>query len=155
MRPVFTILVAVMVAACQSRPLNIATPEPVSDSVVVAAGMFAATDAARQALTDQGLPLRLIDREAGLVESEYADLVARLTQYDDLEDQDRFVRFRFQVKERDGYSTVIVQVLENPYYPRVFDRYHERAVGPHHPAREIGRDMLDDIANSFAVSVGG
>lgn len=135
--------VAVALSACQQAPLDLATPEPVADSVAVSADRPGAAAAAVTAAILEGFDLRLYELDAGLVETEYVDFTARLTAYDHLPLNERQVRFRFLVQESAGAgSMVAVQVLQNPWFPTPVSRYYERAVASDHPATELARRIL-------------
>ena len=142
------LLYAALLGACQSKPLDIATPEPIADSLVVAMDVHNATLAAVRAVTDEGLPIRLFEPKAGLVETEYFDLTARLTQYDNIPVAERTIRLRFIVRGHDGSnekSVIRVQVLQAAYFPRNFRRRDERAVGRHHPGTELAHLIVSRL----------
>lgn len=138
------------VVACQASPLQVATPEPVADSVTVPATVSEATAAAASAVTDEGLPLRFFEHAAGIIETDYFDLSGRLTQHEDLGDTDRFIRFRVLVRDANGGSAVAIQVLHNPWRPTAINRYYERAVPPDHPGNELGRRLLRSVKRAVS-----
>ena len=138
--------VAFIAGACQSRPLDIATPEPWTDSILVSATMAAVTLAAIEAVEAEGMSLRVFDADAGLVETEYFDLLARLTLYRDLPERERHVRFRILIESQDSATTVVgVQTLFNPFWPRPVSRYYERTVDRNHPGTELARRILKHV----------
>lgn len=138
-------LLALGAVACQRAPLDITSPAPIADSVTVTATRDAAMAALTESVAEIPLPVRYIDKQAGLLETNYSDIAVWRARYSDLPTVDRYVRFRFMVHTKSGHSTVTVQALQNPWFPRLVPRKMERAAPPGNPGILLAKHILDRV----------
>ncbi len=143
------ILLAAGTVACVSsrqRPLRPAAEEVVDASVRLA------WTAALQAVTDQGLPLRLSDPETRTIETDLVDIAEyrpEATQYPYAE---RLVRFRVLVivdPESDG-ARVLFFAMYSPFQTGLSNtRRNEREIPRDHPAMRLIREMASKVRKTI------
>jgi len=129
-------------AACVSGTLRPVRP---GAEFQVDASPPAALEVALGAVTALGLPLRLHDPEAGVVETNYTDIVQYYPEASQFPLGERLVRFRLIVVLADtGYgSTVAIEARYSPFMTGGDDtsRNRERAIPRDHPAMEMVREL--------------
>lgn len=117
---------------------------PVAEEVFQASPRVTWT-AALQAVTDEGLPLRTSDIDAGQVETEYVDVTSYQPEASQYPLAERLVRFRVLVAidpEGDG-SRLGVLGIYSPFSTGLSNtRRSERAIPRDHPAMEIVRSIV-------------
>jgi len=104
--------------------------------------------AALQAVTNKGLPLRISDLDAGLIETDYFDIMAYVPEANQYPTGERLVRFRVLVAiDSLGVGTrVIVQCIYRPFFTGVGgSKRGERGVPRDHPAMDLVRDIVAEV----------
>jgi len=131
--------------ACTSsgpRPIAAVAEEVVDVSVRVA------FTAALQAMTDQGLPLRNSDPDAGTLETEYVNMQTYRPETAQYPYAERLVRFRVQVTiDSDGAGARVAFFgIYSPFSTGLTNtRRNERAIPRDHPAAGVIRDMARKV----------
>lgn len=137
------LLCALFLAACSS-PRNIR--DPVEGAVVVTLPDSAAPilDATVAALNDEPIQIALIDRERGVVETDYIDLASvRLPVNVGNEPQaDRLVKFRFRTRNTFGATNLIAEAIRRPLSGGAA---MERMLPPSHPAHHVLQRVLRNV----------
>jgi hypothetical protein len=144
------VLATLSTASCVSQR-NIFAPMPGAVEVTVPdTSISDALDAATLAITDEGLTVSLVDREHGLVESEYVDITAVRTDIDPAfaGGIERNVRFRFRAIPSFGAISVYGEAVYR--LGEVEGRANERMVPEEHPARPVLAEMLESITDRMA-----
>ena len=144
------VMAAVMAASCVSQR-NIFAPIPGAVEITVAdTSIGDALDAATQAITDEGLTVSQVDRDHGVVESEYVDITAVRTDIDPAfaGGIERNVRFRFRAIPTFGAISVYGEAVYR--LGDVEGRANERMVPENHPARPVLAEMLETIRDRMA-----
>ena len=146
----FAAIVAVAASACV-RQRDIFAPVPGAlQRTLPDTSIGAALDAAALAITDRGLTVSQMDRENGIVESEYVDIAAVRSDVDAgaALGIERNVRFRFRAIPSFGaislYGEVVYQLGD------FGGRASERMVPEQHPARSVLAEMLTSIEDRVA-----
>lgn len=149
MRRALVILLAAGSAACGSsgpRPLR-----PAAEEVVDASARLAWT-AALQAVTDQGLPLRLSDLETRIIETDLVDIAEYRPEARQYPYAERLVRFRILVAvdpEGEG-ARVLFFGLYSPFQTGLSNtRRNEREIPRDHPAMRLIRDMAAKVRKTI------
>lgn len=132
-------------AACVSGALRPVSP---ATEFAVDATPARALDAALGAVTGLGLPLRLHDPAAGVLETDYVDLGQFDPNSMQFPQAERLVRFRvIVVPAETGYgSHVVIEARYSPFATgRGIERRRERAVPADHPAMRLVADLEEAI----------
>jgi hypothetical protein len=144
------VLALLTLASCVSQR-DIFAPMPGAlQRTIPDTSVNAVLDAAAQAITDRGLSVTQVDREHGMVESEYVDIAAVRTDIDAgaAVGVERNVRFRFRAIPSFGSVSVYGEVV---YQLGDFGgRATERMVPEDHPARPVLMEMLESIQDQAA-----
>lgn len=137
------LLFLLLVAACSS-PRSIR--DPVEGAVVVTLPDSAALilDATVAALNDEPIQIALIDRDRGIIETDYIDLASvRLPVNVGGEPQaDRLVKFRFRTRNTFGATNLIAEAIRRPLSGGAA---MERMLPPNHPAHYALQRVLRNI----------
>jgi hypothetical protein len=115
---------------------------------VVRASPRVAWTAALQAVTNKGLPLRISDLNAGIIETDYVDIVTYVPTANQYPTAERLVRFRVVVAiDTLGAGTrVIVQGIYRPFFTGVGGSERgERAIPRDHPAMDVVREVVAEV----------
>jgi hypothetical protein len=107
--------------------------------------------AALSAVTDLGLPLRLVDAAAGVVETDYVDILAFRPDATQYSPPERLVRFRIVVAAHESgpASRLTVYGLYAPFRTGLSNvRRGERAIPRDHPAMDLVRRMVQHVQKS-------
>ena len=143
-------MVALVAAGCV-RQRDIFAPVPGAiEQTLPDTSVEAAVSAAVQAITDLGVGVSQLDREQGMVESEYVDIAALRSDVDagTAIGIERNVRFRFRAIPSFGsislYGEAVYQLGD------FGGRASERMVPEAHPARQVLLEMMETIADGVA-----
>jgi len=135
--------------ACVSsgpRPLR-----PAAEEVVDASARLAWT-AALQAVTDQGLPIRLSDPENRTIETDLVDVAEYRQEAMQYPYAERIVRFRILVtvdSESDD-ARVLFFGMYSPFQTGLSNaRRNEREIPRDHPAMRLIRDMASQVRKTI------
>jgi hypothetical protein len=127
------------------RPLPPAAEEVLSGAPAVTYA------AALQAVTDLGLPLRFTDAGAGVVETDYVDVVTYQPEAAQYPVAERRVRFRIvaTLHEAGPASRLSVFAVYSPFRTGLSDvRRSERAIPRDHPGMELVRRVVAEVRKS-------
>lgn len=145
MRPFAPVLLFGAVACVSGTP----RPVPPAAEFQVQAGPPEALNAALGAVTAQGLPLRIHDPAAGVLETNYTDLVQYYPEAATFPQSERLLRFRISVVPSEvGYgSTVAIEARYSPFVTggAEFSTRRERAIPRDHPGMMLVRELQRDI----------
>ena len=145
------LLLAAIVAGSCVRQRDIFAPMPGAvQRTIPDTSVSVVLDAATQAITDRGLSIGQVDREHGMVESEYVDIAAIRSDIDAATAAgiERNVRFRFRAIPSFGAVSVYGEAV---YQLGDFGgRASERMVPEEHPARPVLEEMLESIQDQAA-----
>lgn len=143
-------ITALSAASCVKQR-DIFSPVPGAVQVILPdTSINVALDAAVKAITDRGLNVRQVDREHGIVESDFFDIAAIRSDIDAGTSIgiERMIRFRFRVIPSFGalslYGEAVYQLGD------FGGRASERMVSEEHPARPVLAEMFDDITEELA-----
>lgn len=143
----------VLAAAALGLACSSGRSRPIAPSAeeVVAARPAVVHAAAVGAITDLGLPLRFLDESAGIIETDYVDILMfrpDATQYTPAE---RLVRFRIAVAAHESgpASRLTVFALYAPFRTGLSNvRRGERAIPRDHPGMDLVRRMVQRVQKS-------
>ncbi len=133
------IVAAVFLAACTSGTPK---PQPMAVEGIIDESTAIVYQAAIAALADEGIPLRLTDPEARLVESNYVNVGTYFPGSMDMYPaRERQVRFKiFVAADTLGRgSTVGIQALYMPFQTGVYSERNERALPKGHPGLQLAQ----------------
>lgn len=132
-------------AACVTSGTR--TIRPVAEELIQASERVTLT-AALQAITDQGLPLRESNPDAGVIETEYVDIASYYREATQYPFAERIVRFRVFVTDdpQSGDTRLAIQGIYSPFSTGLSNtRRNERAIPRDHPAMQLVRSLVDHI----------
>lgn len=147
-RALFLFLAAGAVACASSGPRPL---RPAAEEVVDASARLAWT-AALQAVTDQGLPLRLSDPDTRTIETDLVDVAEYRPEANQYPYAERLVRFRVLVTvdpEGEG-ARVLFFGIYSPFQTGLANtRRNEREIPRDHPAMRLIRDMASKVRKTI------
>lgn len=121
---------------------------PPAAEEVIAATSGVTHAAVVRAVTDLGLPLRLTDAVAGVVETDYVDVSSYEPDAVSYPAGERRVRFRVLVApdETDPASRLTVFAVYTPFRTGLSNvRRGERAIPSDHPAMDLVRRVVEEV----------
>ncbi len=136
-------------AACQAPATN-ATPATAKVTVrkIVAASVHVTIRATLNVLSDQGMGLRIVDEDAGRVETEYFDLTNLQSEAQNYPPAERSVRMLFQVRPDTlgRGSILLVSTVYQPFNSGIEgSRRSEHLVPSDHPGATYAKKILAKI----------
>lgn len=140
------VLILISVAACV-RPGSLSITPAVEEKLDASFRLTHAS--ALQALSDQGLPLRIADAARGVIETDYFDIVTYRADASAYPRSERLVRLRVIVAADSVTrgSTLAIQAIYSPFSTgtgRAVTRRDERATPRDHPANVLARQIARD-----------
>lgn len=145
------IMLAALVGTSCVRQRDIFAPMPNAvQRTIPDTSVNAVLDAAVEAITDLGLSVAQVDREHGMVESEFVDITSVRTDLDPgmTAGIERIIRFRFRAIPSFGAVSVFGEAVYQ--LGDVGGRASERMVSEQHPARTTLAEMLESIQDGAA-----